>query len=151
MGQLTIKGTISNKRANEKYLSVEIPELDVYTQGEDVDDCVEMAIDAIKNLFEDDFDIQFLSFDENDKNTFYLKSNDPGPLYSRILQTLRINSGLSIREVSNLLGDSSHNNYAQYEQGKSIPSITKFNDIVEAITGGQRTVVLSFPKIKKAG
>jgi predicted RNase H-like HicB family nuclease len=151
MGLLTIKGKILKKKKGEQYYSVEIPELDIFTQGEDHDDCVEMAIDSIETLLEDEgeVDIEFLSFDANDSNTFYLTSDNPGPLYSRFLYILRSTYDLTQREVADRLGDQSHNSYAQYEQGKHIPSVVKFQELVNAITDGEQVVTLGLAKVNK--
>lgn len=63
-----------------------------------------------------------------------------------ILERQRMKAGLTIREVANRLGYSSHNNYAAYESDKIEPSFEKFQELLGGIlrekNGAHATVAL---------
>lgn len=42
--------------------------------------------------------------------------------------------GLTLVEVSKRLGAKSHNTYARYEQGRSVPTIQKFSRLLSALS-----------------
>jgi transcriptional regulator with XRE-family HTH domain len=48
---------------------------------------------------------------------------------------VREKEGLSLSAAAKRLGASSRNAYARYEQGKSVPSLKKLADLIEAMTG----------------
>ncbi|MCP4681953.1 MAG: helix-turn-helix domain-containing protein [Desulfobacterales bacterium] len=50
-----------------------------------------------------------------------------------LLQRKREISGLSLAQVANRLGASSRNTYARYEQGRSVPSVEKLNELLHAV------------------
>jgi len=54
-------------------------------------------------------------------------------LLALILRRLRATSGLKIMDIAKRLGSASPNSYAQYEQGKTMPSLEKLSEILEAI------------------
>jgi transcriptional regulator with XRE-family HTH domain len=51
-----------------------------------------------------------------------------------LLRRQRKNSGLSLYDVQKRLGAKSHNIYARYEQGRSIPSIVKLYELLSAVS-----------------
>lgn len=55
-------------------------------------------------------------------------------MISLLLQRKREISGLSLAQVADRLGASSRNTYARYEQGKSVPTVEKLNDLLHAVS-----------------
>jgi len=145
-----LKGVVYPKEQNEKFHFVEVEELDVTTQSSSMKDGPKMAIDAIETLFEgEDFDIVFDGFDPDEDGAFYLVSHNPGPILGRLLKNIRVENGLTISDVAREMGSNSPNSYAQYEQGKSFPSVGKLEQMIQILTKGRRGVYVSFPKINK--
>jgi hypothetical protein len=62
-------------------------------------------------------------------------------LIALVLRRQREASGLSLSEVAHRLKAKSRNSYARYEQGVSVPTIEKLNDLLRVVTSG-RDVVL---------
>lgn len=135
-------GKIHPKKEGEKYHSVVLPELGIFTQGKNYKDCLDMAKDALESLLEvEDIEVKILS-----KNSFTVSARDLRPLMGRFLETIRENAGLSIREVSSRLGKKSPNFYAQYESGKSLPSVEMLSSFVKAMSPNE-DVVISLKKV----
>jgi hypothetical protein len=134
-------GKIHPKRKGEKYHSVEISDLGIYTQGKDIENSLFMAQDALEELIESKVEIHL-----NGKNTFTVTASDLKPLVGRFLQTMREISGLTIREVTERLDKKSPNYYAQYEQGKSLPSMEMISEFLKAISP-ETDVVISTKKV----
>jgi transcriptional regulator with XRE-family HTH domain len=58
-----------------------------------------------------------------------------------LLQRQRQKSGLSLAEVAHRLGAKSRNAYARYEQGVSVPTIEKLDELLRAIAPDREIVV----------
>lgn len=130
-------GKVHPKKEGEKYHTVVIHELGIFTQGKDMKDCLRMAKDALESLLE----ITDVEVKQFGKSSFTVSAADLKPLMGRFLETLRENAGLSIREVSARLGKSSPNFYAQYEQGKSLPSVEMLSSFVKAMSPNEDVVI----------
>jgi len=65
---------------------------------------------------------------------FKVGSTDLATLVAFLLRRLRIKQGLTLAEVSKRLGAKSLNTYARYEQGKSIPTLEKFSQLLAALS-----------------
>lgn len=109
----------------------EIPILDVMTQGHSQEEVVEMVADLIETMVnEDGFQVDvFLGAG----GVFEVGSIYPQIMISLLLQRKRELSGLSLSQAAEQLGASSRNAYARYEQGRSVPSIVKLNELLQAI------------------
>ena len=55
-------------------------------------------------------------------------------LTALLLQRQRMKQGLTLSEVAKRLGAKSINSYARYEQGRSVPSIDKFYQLLSALS-----------------
>lgn len=131
-----------------RYWPVHIPALDIYTQGKSKKGAYDMIKDAVEMCVDrKHFRAEVIPL-QND--TFILKSKrieDDKYLVALMLKNQRAKHGLSISEVAKRLGISK-NAYAQYEQARSIPSITKVEEFIHAMSG-QVHVVLDV--IEKSG
>ena len=116
---------------DRKYWLAEIPILDLMTQGRTKREAYEMVADMLDTMVnQKDFEITVF---KGKKDTFEVGSSDAKYFVRLLLQRKRELSGLSLSQVASRLGMSSRNTYARYEQGKSVPSVEKLNDLLRAV------------------
>ena len=114
-----------------KYWLAEIPILDLMTQGRTKREAYEMVADMLDTMVnQKDFEITVF---KGKKDTFEVGSSDAKYFVRLLLQRKRELSGLSLSQVASRLGMSSRITYARYEQGKSVPSVEKLNDLLRAV------------------
>lgn len=114
-----------------KFWLIEIPFLDLVTQGKSKKDALFMIKDALEILIDNK---KFRCHVEATANgTFYVESSTTDILIPFILKRLRQKNRLTIREVADRLGHRSHTAYARYETGKVKASLDKFAEYVKAI------------------
>ncbi len=114
-----------------KFWLAEIPILDLMTQGRTKKEAYEMVADMLETMVnKEGFKIEVY---KGRKNSFEVGSIEPKHLVSLLLQRKREISGLSLAQVANRLGTSSRNTYARYEQGRSVPSVEKLNELLHAV------------------
>ncbi len=116
----------------DKFWLVEIPALDVMTQGRSKKDALFMIKDAIEELVDErGFKVKVVP--SENKNEFIIYANDVAPLVALMLKRQRAKSGLSLADMQEKLHAKSRNAYAQYEQGRSVPSVQKFVQFLNAM------------------
>lgn len=123
----------------KKFWLVEVPALDVMTQGHSRKEALAMIADAIEVLVNRrgfKVDVHYGSRDE-----FEVGSEDVGALTALFLQRRRQASGLTLAETAKRLGVKSHNAYARYEQGKSVPTIEKLVQLLSVVDPDRDFVV----------
>ena len=114
-----------------KYWLAEIPILDLMTQGRTKKEAYEMVVDMLETIVnKEGFSIELFRVG---KDNFEVGSSEPKHMISLLLQRKREISGLSLSQVSNRLGTKSRNAYARYEQGRSVPSVEKLNELLHAV------------------
>ena len=114
-----------------KYWLAEIPILDLMTQGRTKKEAYEMVVDMIETMInKEGFKVTIY---KGEKDCFEVGSSEPKHMISLLLQRKREMSGLSLSQVSNRLGTKSRNAYARYEQGRSVPSVEKLNELLHAV------------------
>jgi predicted RNase H-like HicB family nuclease len=128
------RGTITDKDASGFY-GVQIPDLGIFTQGKTIKGCYDMAKEAIELALNCDI------FIDGKNKEFYIWSDEPKKLIGRFLQNSRSEAGLSLAEVVEKLGYKSRNSYAQYEQGRTMPSAEKLSELIEAMNPSSFLVV----------
>ena len=138
---MEFEGTIKKDTKSLLWL-VEIPPLDLTTQGTSKDDALFMAKDAVMELLQDSFPEKLtkdvlLDAYFHDETTFGITSNNSTLLIALTLRRKREKAGISIREVTHRLQTKSRNAYAQYEQGKINISIAKLDSFFRAIDPAQ--------------
>ena len=67
---------------------------------------------------------------------FEVHAVDSRRMISLLLQRQRRKSGLSLAQVAKRLGARSRNAYARYEQGVSVPTVDKLDDLLRAVAPG---------------
>ena len=111
--------------------AVEVPILDVVTQGRSKRDAYEMIADAVESLVgRKGFAIKVFP---GAGGEFEIGATDEAALTALLLRRARARSGLSLAEVAARLGAKSINGYARYEQGRSIPSVRKLSQLYAAV------------------
>ncbi len=114
-----------------KFWLAEIPILDLMTQGQTKKEAYEMVADMLELLVgKDGFKIEVY---KGKKDRFEVGSSESKHMVSLLLQRKREMSGLSLAQVARRLGMKSRNTYARYEQGYSVPSIEKLNELLYAV------------------
>ena len=117
---------------SDKYWAIEVPILCIVTQGHSKKDAFDMIVDAIQSLVnKKDFKVEVYP---GEKSYFEISSEDVATLTAFLLRRQRLKHGLTLVEVSKRLGAKSHNTYARYEQGRSVPTIDKFNLLLSALS-----------------
>lgn len=110
---------------------VEVPALKVATQGTSRSD----ALRKIKEAIETAVDLKSFRIDVHatGTNSFVVRSDDTKALIAFLLRQQRQSRGLTLEAVSARLGINSPNAYARYEQGKTMPSYEKLEELLIAI------------------
>ena len=115
-----------------RYWAVEVPILSVFTQGRTKKEAYGMIADAIESLVNKrGFAIKVFP---GKGEYFEVGSSDQATLSAFLLRRQRTKRGLTLAEVAKRLGAKSHNTYARYEQGKSVPTIEKFIQLLSAVS-----------------
>ncbi len=114
-----------------KFWLAEIPILDAMTQGHTRKEALEMAADMVETMAnKEGFRVEvFLG----SGGEFEVGSTNTKPLISLLLQRKRELSGLSLSQAAERLGASSRNAFARYEQGRSVPTVEKLNELLHAV------------------
>lgn len=115
------------------YWPVEVPALDIATQGKSKRDAHAMIKEAIElHVDRPGFKVEIVPSGEK----FLVKAkgvqNDKY-LIALLLKQQRAKYGLSTAEVAKRLGITKHA-YAQYEQARSLPSLTKVEEFIYAMS-----------------
>lgn len=105
--------------------------LDLMTQRRTKKEAFEMVADMLESMVnKDGFKVQVY---KGSKNDFEVSSLEPRHMVSLLLQRKREISALSLAQVAHRLGTKSRNTYARYEQGRSVPSVEKLNELLHAV------------------
>ena len=130
---------------------VDVPLLGVTTQGHTKNEAYVMIADAIEELVgKRGFSINVYP---GPSGYFEIGSLDLPALIAFFLRRQRKKKGLTLEEAARRLGASSINAYARYEQGRSVPTVEKFRQLLAAISPDADFVLLEsqVQSIKKRG
>ena len=124
---------------DEKFWLAEIPILDLMTQGRTKKEAYEMVADMLETMInKEGFKVRVY---KGKNNSFEIGFSESKYMISLLLQRKREISGLSVSQLTESLGMSSHNSYSRYEQGKSVPSLEKLNAFFHAVAPGSDIVI----------
>ncbi len=99
-----------------------------------------MIADAIETLVnKPNFKIQVFAGKEE---YFEIGASDEAALTAFLLRRERIKSGASLAEVARKLGSKSVNAYARYEQGRTVPTVTKLSQLLAAVSSRKDFVLI---------
>lgn len=122
-----------------KFWLAEIPILDLMTQGRTKKEAYLMVVDMIESLVNQEN--VGVKVHECPNGAFEVGSAESKHMISLLLKRKREISGLSLEQVAKRLGMASRNAYARYEQGKSIPTIKKLDELFGAVSPGTELVI----------
>jgi hypothetical protein len=123
-----------------KYWAIEIPILDIATQGRTKKESYEMIADAVESLVnKKGFEVRVFGAKGR---VFEIGASDQGALTALLLRRMRLKAGLSLEEVAARLGSKSPNSYARYEQGRSVPSVEKLTQLFSAVARNREFVIM---------
>jgi hypothetical protein len=114
-----------------KWCAVEIPAMNVHTQGKNMKEAYLMAADAVESLVGKE-GFRAVVF-PGKAGYFELGSNDEAAFFALLLKRMREKANLSLSDVQKRLGARSINTYARYEQGSSVPTVSMFARLVKAM------------------
>ena len=124
----------------DKFWMIEVPLLCVVTQGLTKKEAYEMIADVIELLVDiEGFEIEVFP---GPGEYFEIGSGDVVSLTAFLLRRQRTDHGLSFAEVAERLGAKSVNTYTRYEEGKSVPTIEKLDQLLTAISPGEDFVLM---------
>jgi predicted transcriptional regulator len=118
-------------KATGTWWAAEAPVAGVYTQGRSRKNAAAMLADAFESLINRPrFKVTVL---DDDGDQVFITANEPAALAAYVLKYQREVHGLSLAQVAKVLGASSRNAYARYEQGESVPTLDKFAELLNAV------------------
>ena len=115
-----------------KFWLIEVPALDVMTQGRTQKDACQMLVDAIELLI-DRPDSEMRVHVTKKGQQLFLSASDPDRLIALMLRRQREKYGLTLEQVAQRLGSKSPNAFARYERGKARPTLAKLLELMQAI------------------
>ena len=122
-----------------KWWLAEVPVFDAMTQGRTRKDALDMIADWFVTMVDrKGFSVQIHSTGKAD---FEVSSDDARTMISLLLQRQRQKSGLTLAQAAQRLGAKSRNAYARYEQGVSVPTVEKLDELLRAIAPDRDIVV----------
>ena len=114
-----------------KYWHIEVPALDVASQGKSKADAYLMIKDAIEVTADTEgFKIEVIP---GEGLSFTVRSDDTRTLVAFMLKRQRVSHELTLQEMAKRLKINSPNAYARYEQGKTAPTVEKLLELLKAI------------------
>lgn len=123
---------------------VEVPALDLMTQGVSKDEALDMVEDAVKGLL-----ISYLKprskievfVNYYGKGVIGIGASDTKLLLALSLRRQREKSGLTLREAAASIGSKSPNAYAQYEKGKTRISLDQYDKLLHVVNPKQHSLL----------
>lgn len=123
-----------------KFWLVEVPSIDVMTQGTSRKNALHMIVDAVEGLiscyFPEEMDFKVIIHDYKN-SVISISSSNNSVMLAFSLRRLRQASKSTVREVSERLGSNSPNAYAKYEKGKTRVSLDQYEKLLHAVNPKQ--------------
>lgn len=133
-----------------RYWIIEIPALNIITQGKSRKDAYAMIKDAVElHVEQSNFNVEIISITKNGFVLSTKKDEDDKFLMALLLKQQRAKHGLSTSEVADRLGTTKHA-YAQYEQARNLPSLAKVEEFVHAMNKHSHFTINIFEEAKAA-
>ena len=121
-----------------RWWAVEVPALFVFTQGRTKAEAYAAAKDAIESVAAPDgLEVRI---EPTSQNLFFVSSDDVAALVALLLERQRTMAGRTVREAAKRMGSKSPTAYSRYERGKSVPSVEKLSQLLEAASGGELVI-----------
>jgi DNA-binding XRE family transcriptional regulator len=115
--------------------SAEVSAIGAFTQGTSRKDAASMLAEVIELMVgRPGFMVTVTELNEDKGGiTVLVDATEPSRLAAQVLKYQREVHGLSLADVAKLLGRSSRNAYASYEQGRTEPTLGKFRELLTAV------------------
>lgn len=114
---------------------------DVCTQGRSRKDAARMLADAFETLIDRPGCKVFVVDWGRADGEVTIEASEPAALAAFMLQRLRQRSGKSLSQVAQAMGRSSKNAYARYEQGRAVPTIEMFDELLRAVSSETTLII----------
>ena len=122
-----------------RYWLAEVPLFDAMTQGRSRKDALMMIADWFETMVgRKGFSVEIRVVGREE---FEVSSDDARMMISLLLRRQRQKSGLSLAQAAARLGAKSRNTYARYEQGASVPTVEKLDELLRAVAPDRGIVV----------
>lgn len=124
-----------------KFWLVEVPAVEVMTQGHSREEALKMIKDAIEGLvgcyFPDESKGFSIIVQDYKKGIIGVSTSDNSLMLAFSLKRQREMSKSTVREVSERLGSNSPNAYARYEKGRTRISLDQYERLLQAVNPQQ--------------
>lgn len=124
-----------------KFWLIEVPAVDVMTQGHTREEALKMIKDAIEGLIDCYFPNEAQDFkvfvQDYKKGIIGITTSNDSLMQAFSLRRQRETSKSSIREVAERLGSNSPNAYARYEKGRIRISLDQYERLLYAVNPQQ--------------
>jgi hypothetical protein len=110
-----------------KFWIVEIPVLDVITQGLSKSEAYRIAGTVVEDMV--------------GQTDFVLEANDSSALIPLMLRRQRVKKGITVREASRLMGSNSPNAWGAYEQGRRAPTFDQLERMIRVLNKNSQLVI----------
>ena len=122
---------IGNIFKDGRWWVAEVPLAGCWTQGTSRADAKRMIVDWFESMLpRRDFTV---TVSDLSGGSVLVSPNDPGVLAAHVLKYQRLAHNMTLAQASAALGASSRNAYARYEQGRAVPTLTKFYELLRAV------------------
>lgn len=125
---------------------IEVPSLNLLTQGKTKREAMDMIVDAALGLMESYFGSEIekgftVEAIEYEKGVIGLSATNKKLLLALSLRRLREQSGVTIREAADRIGSKFPNAYAQYEKGMTSMSLEKYDQLLRALNPNRHSLL----------
>ena len=117
----------------------EVPVFDAMTQGRSRKEALVMISDWFETMV--DRRGFTVGVEPVGRHEFEIVAADSRSMISLLLRRQRQKSGLSLAQTAKRLGARSRNAYARYEQGVSVPTVDKLDELLRAVAPGRDLVL----------
>ncbi len=127
-----IQGLLIKNSETGRFYAVEIPALDIHTQGRTKKEALSMAKDAVEMVIDKKgFNI---TMKETSAMTFVIMFTDFKAVIPVMLRRLRESKGYSLEYMATQLKQKSINGYARYEKREgTLPNPKRLNEMLEIL------------------
>lgn len=129
--------------------SAEVAAIGAFTQGRSRKDAAVMLADLIETMVDRPGFKVTVSF-LGEQGGVVVEANEPGRLAAQVLKYQREVHRLSLADVAKLLGATSRNAYARYEQGRTVPSLDKLYELLRVVAPEMALVLAERKPTKRA-
>lgn len=117
----------------------EVAVFDAMTQGRTRKEALEMIVDWFETMVgRKGFSVVVRTVGPGE---FEVGAQDTATMISLLLRRQRQHSGLTLAQAAQRLGARSRNAYARYEQGRTVPTIEKLDELLHAVAPGREIVL----------